>query len=85
MVVKGIKGFVDETQSSSEKWEKVASLMAASAVAKILSDPCIFQDWPHLNAGIASRLNLSFPFYRNRSDFDLSTCIPAHITNQVNL
>ena len=53
MVVKGIKGFADETQSSSEKWEKVASLMAASFVAKILSDPDIFQDWPDFNAGIA--------------------------------
>ena len=62
MIVKGIKDFADETQSSSEKWEKVASLMAASVVAKILSYPDIFQDWPHLNAGITSCLNLSFLF-----------------------
>ena len=60
--VKGIKDFIDDKQSSSEKWEEVACLMAASVVAKILSDPVMFQDWPHFNAGIASYLNLSFIF-----------------------
>ena len=62
VIIKGIKDFIDDRQSSSEKWEEVASLMAASVVAKILSDPDIFQDWPHSNAGIASCLNLSFIF-----------------------
>lgn len=58
--VKGIKDFIDDRQPSSEKWEEVACLMAASVVAKILSDPVMFQDWPHLSSGIASCLNLSF-------------------------
>ena len=62
VVVKGIKDFVDETQSSSKKWKQIACLMAASVVANILNDPVIFQDWPHFNAGIASCLNLSFLF-----------------------
>ena len=58
VVVKGIKDFVDETQSSSKKWKEIACVMAASVVANILNDPNIFQDWPHFNAGIASCLNL---------------------------
>ena len=60
VVVKGIKDFVDETQSSSKKWKQIACVMAASVVAKILKNPVIFQDWPHFNAGIASCLNLLF-------------------------
>ena len=60
LVVKGIKDFVKETQSSSEKWKQIACVMAASVVANILNDPVIFQDWPHFNAGIASCLNLIF-------------------------
>ena len=48
VVVKGIKDFVDETQSSSKKWKQIACVMAASVVANILNDPVIFQDWPHL-------------------------------------
>ena len=60
VVVKGIKDFVDETQSPSKKWKRIACVMAASVVAKILNNPVIFQDWPHFNAGIASCLNLVF-------------------------
>nr|XP_058954658.1 uncharacterized protein LOC131781970 [Pocillopora verrucosa]XP_058954659.1 uncharacterized protein LOC131781970 [Pocillopora verrucosa] len=52
VVVKGIKDFVDETHSSSKKWNEIACVMAASVVANILNDPVIFQDWPHFNAGI---------------------------------
>ena len=52
VVIKGIKDFADETQSSSEKWKQIACVMAASVVANILNDPVIFQDWPHFNAGI---------------------------------
>ena len=57
VVVKGIKDFADGSQSSNEKWEYFASVMAASVVANILSDPVIFQDWPHYNEGIAFCLN----------------------------
>ena len=60
VVVKGIKDFVDETQSSSKKWKQIACVMAASVVAKILNNPIIFQDWPHFNAGIASCLYVLF-------------------------
>ena len=76
VVVKGIKDFADGSQPSSEKWESFASVMAASVVANILSDPVIFQDWPHYNEGIAFCLN-NFSFSHtvssciDRSDFCL--------------
>ena len=70
VVVKGIKDFADEMQSSSKKWKQIACVMAASVVANILNDPVIFQDWPHFNAGIASSI---FSFYKDRSDLDLSS------------
>ena len=60
VVVKGIKDFVDEMNSSSKKWKRIACVMAASVAANILNDPVIFQDWPYFNAGIASSLNLVF-------------------------
>ena len=60
LVVKGIKDFADEMQSSSKKWKQISCVMAASVVANILNDPIIFQDWPHFNAGSASCLNLLF-------------------------
>ncbi|XP_066025384.1 NLR family CARD domain-containing protein 3-like [Pocillopora verrucosa] len=50
VVVKGIKDFADEVQSSSKKWKQIACVMAASVVANILIDPAIFQDWPHFHA-----------------------------------
>ncbi|XP_066024111.1 NLR family CARD domain-containing protein 3-like isoform X2 [Pocillopora verrucosa] len=56
VVVKGIKDFVDETHSSSKKWNEIACVMAASVVANILNDPVIFQDWPHFNADSLSDL-----------------------------
>ena len=53
VVVKGIKDYVDGSQSSSAEWETLASVMAASVVANILSDAVIFEDWPHYNQGNA--------------------------------
>ena len=47
VVVKGIKGYADGSQSSSDEWGTFASVMAASVVANILSDAVIFEDWPH--------------------------------------
>ena len=54
LIVKGIKGFANDSQSCHKDWKKFACVMAASVVANLLSDPVIFQDWPHFNAGIAS-------------------------------
>lgn len=58
LVVKGIKDFANERQSSNEEWEQIACVMAASVVANILSHPVIFKDWPHFNAGTTFCLNL---------------------------
>ena len=54
VVVKGIKDFVDETQSSSKKWKQIACVMAASVVANILNDPVIFQHWRRSDRSTAS-------------------------------
>ena len=32
---------------TAESWEACASVMAASLVSHILSDPCVFRTWPH--------------------------------------
>ena len=68
VVVKGIKDFANERQSSSEKWKQIACVMAASVVANILSDPVIFQDWPHYNAGTWLPFLTFLSICRKRSD-----------------
>ncbi|KAL9978790.1 hypothetical protein ACROYT_G016350 [Oculina patagonica] len=47
LVVKGIADFADGTENVSENWSPFASVMAASVVEKILSDPVVFHQWPH--------------------------------------
>ena len=47
MIVKGIAGYGDLSQSSKPDWVSFASTMAASVAANILSDPVIFEKWPH--------------------------------------
>ena len=44
LIVKGIEGFKNDSQSSNNKWKEFASLMAASLVDNFLNDPYIFQD-----------------------------------------
>ena len=51
VVVKGIRGYADDSQPSSDEWGIFASAMAASVVANILSDPVVFQEWSHYNQG----------------------------------
>lgn len=46
VVIKGISGYADGT-TTSEGWEKFASVMAASIVANILRDSSVFQEWRH--------------------------------------
>ena len=46
-IVKGIADYADGSQLASESWSSCASVMAASLVAYILSDPCVFHSWPH--------------------------------------
>ena len=47
LIVKGIADYADGPQLASEGWSSCASLMAASLVANILSEPCVFHSWPH--------------------------------------
>ena len=53
MVVKGIKDYADGSQSLNEQTGTFACVMAASVVANILSDPVVFEEWPHYNPGNA--------------------------------
>ena len=57
--MKGIADYADCTQLTSEHWESCASVMAASLVTHILSDPVVFRSWPHYQ-GSFSREVLSF-------------------------
>ena len=47
LIVKGIADYADRSQFSSESWSSFASVMAASLVAHILSEPFVFHSWPH--------------------------------------
>ena len=47
LIVKGIADFADGEQATAESWEACASMIAASLVSHILSDPCVFRTWPH--------------------------------------
>ena len=47
LIVKGIAGYADCAQLTSEGWPSCASVMAASLVTHILSDPVVFRSWPH--------------------------------------
>ena len=47
LIVKGIADFADGFQLVSESWSSCASVMAASLVAHILSEPCVYHSWPH--------------------------------------
>ncbi|XP_078380837.1 uncharacterized protein LOC144663686 isoform X2 [Oculina patagonica] len=47
VVVKGIKDYADGSHSPNDQTGAFACVMAASVVANILSDPVIFEEWPH--------------------------------------
>ena len=47
LIVKGIADYADGSQLASESWSSCASVMAASLVAHILNEPCVFHLWPH--------------------------------------
>lgn len=46
LLVKGIADFADGTDTKGS-WKRFASIMAASVVFHLLSDPNVFKDWPH--------------------------------------
>ena len=47
LIVKGIADYADGSQLASESWSSCASVMAASLLAHILREPCVFHSWPH--------------------------------------
>lgn len=47
LLVKGIADFTYGAQFTSDTWCSCASLMAASLVTHVLSDPAVFRSWPH--------------------------------------
>ena len=51
IIIKGVSDFADGKNSEKNAWRPFASIMAASFVAHILSNPIIFEDWPHYNNG----------------------------------
>ena len=51
VIVKGVASHFHERKSVTHEWMSFASTMAASVVAKMLNDPTVFQEWPHLIQG----------------------------------
>ena len=47
LIVKGIADYADGSHLPSESWFSCASVMAASLVAHIVSEPFVFRSWPH--------------------------------------
>ena len=49
LIVKGIADYADSsnTQQNAKSWRRCASVMAASLVMHILSNPTVFRSWPH--------------------------------------
>ena len=45
-VIKGISRYAD-CNDAADGWLPFANAMAASVVNNILSDPYVFEDWPH--------------------------------------
>ena len=47
VIVKVISHFSNDGNAPSESWKSFASIMAASLVSNMLSDPIVFKEWPH--------------------------------------
>ena len=49
LIVKGIADYADSScaQQNAKSWRHCASVMAASIVMHILSNPTVFCSWPH--------------------------------------
>ena len=47
IMIKGISEYADGSNVSSDAWRRFASVMAASLTGNMLSEPSVFQTWPH--------------------------------------
>ena len=68
LIVKGIADYADCAHLTSEGWASCASVMAASLVTHILSDPVVFRSWPHYQGNFRRKV-LSFLFYHGLLSF----------------
>ena len=59
IVIKGVSNFADGRKSKS--WNEFASVMAASLTAHILSNPIVFENWPHKGEYAATCIVVSSP------------------------
>ena len=46
-MIKGISEYADGSGASQDSWRRFASVMAASLTVNMLSEPIVFQTWPH--------------------------------------
>ena len=46
-MIKGISEYADGSSVPSDAWRRFASVMAASLTVNMLSEPIVFQTWPH--------------------------------------
>jgi len=51
VIVKGISDYADGTKDSTKDWKPYASMMAASLVSHVFSQPKVFKRWRRCNAG----------------------------------
>ncbi|XP_068705028.1 uncharacterized protein [Montipora foliosa] len=51
VIVKGISDYADGTKDSTKDWKPYASMMAASLVSHVFSQPKAFEGWPRCNVG----------------------------------
>ena len=61
VVIKGISCYADCSASLTEDWVPYACTMAASVMNNILSEPAVFEQWPHYQ----SNSNCQRPNTRN--------------------
>ncbi len=50
--MKGISDYADGTKDDTVAWKTYASVMAASVVAHVLSNPLNFKNWPHYGGNL---------------------------------
>ncbi|CAH3172277.1 unnamed protein product [Porites lobata] len=61
VIVKGISHFSDDSNTPNESWKSFASIMAASLVSNMLSDPVVFKEWPHYEDVSANKDSRTLP------------------------
>ena len=80
VVIKGISRYADTSAQSTEHWSQFSCAMAASVVNKILSEPSVFEDWPHYQSNnINNSNNNSNTTTQSEGTFCDVVCFPVVI------